>query len=128
MKIYLSVRENYDNWVVTAMRARNLERMIFSQMPEKYLEGESGHYKLDFEYSPLGEYIGEMKRQGFASLQIFETSLQELKELAEIEEQALERMATRAMEVEKERKDYFRKNNAILQQEDMAGGEGGEYV
>ena len=124
MKIYLTVRSNYDSWVVTAMREMNRERFIFSQMPERYLGGEKGHFKLDFEYAPKGEYVGEMSRQGSKPLHIYQTSLQELRELAEIEKQALERMATRAMEVEKERESYFQKNNAMLQQEDMAGGEG----
>lgn len=127
-KIYLTVRSNYDSWVVTAMEKMNSERFIFSQMSERYLEGERGHFKLDFEYAPKGEYVGEMSRRGSKPLHIYQTSLQELRELAEIEKRALERMATRAMEVEKEREDYFRKNNAMLQQEDMAGGEGGEYV
>ncbi len=127
-KIFLSVRSNYDNWVVTAMREMNRERMLFSQMPERYLGGEKGHFKLDFEYVPKGEYVGEMSRRGSKPLHIYQTSLQELRELAEIEGKATERMATRAMEVAKEREDYFRKNNARLEKEDMAGGEGGEYV
>lgn len=127
-KIYLAVRENYDNWVVTAMRERNSERFIFSQMPERDLKGEKGHFKLDFEYTPQGEYVGEMKRQGSKSLYIYETSLQELRELAEIEKHAIERMAKKAMEVAKEREEYFQKNNARLEKEDLAGGEGGEYV
>ena len=122
--IYLTVRENFDSWVVTAMREMNRERMLFSQMPEKYLGGERGHFKLDFEYAPKGEFMGEMKRQGSKPLHIYKTSLQELRELAEIEECAIERMAKKAMEVEKERESYFQKNNAMLQQEDMAGGEG----
>lgn len=126
--IYLTVRENGDNWVVTAMRARHFEGMVFSQMPDKNLEGEKGYFKLDFEYFPKGKYVGEMKMQGSVSLHIYETSLQELKELAEIEEEATERMVEAKKVVEKEREEYFKKLNTHLEQEDMMGGEGGEYV
>ena len=125
--IFLSVRSNYDNWVVTAMRERNRDRMIFSQMPERYLGGEKGHFKLDFEYAPKGEFVGEMSRQGSKPLHIYKTSLQELTELAEIEKEALARMEEAARLAEVEKIEYFKKLNAHLSEIDEMGGEGGEY-
>ena len=121
-ELFLTVRKNKKIYFADVMTAIDEAQTMFRQMPTKNLPMNQGRFRLDFKYSPKGEFATEVKFSTGASVEVYKTSVEELEELIEIEKEAQLRMAEKEIEIQKAGEDIMKKVWDSIESQDEEGG------